>query len=473
MMLKSIWCIMAVAMFFGADANSSASLDAELWSCTSGTETRSAPECLIAPEAQAHKQFCGKMAAVLAETCKLGSQSCKADSRRHRQLCEQDGNWKFTTSRSSPVSLVEEDQGIGMGEEDQGNESQEGDVSNYAHGRDVTASTNVDGWGGGLKAVTDGILTNDQLYSHSKYEINPWVQVSLNGDKQVAVIRTTFRGQKGYDFITYRNSGFKISVNDNTCVEEQGVAAINGPITMDSICTSELTGNRVRLSLPTGGKRFLMVNELEVYGPAMKQSGSCFNSDTKYPISKSCATCDGPGPSQCKTCNSGHAFVLLDNDKKTGSCVKYWSGEVHSLVFPGFAPVELSSRTQLYTKVAKQAVQIAVPRPETMHGVEGGVIGMTAICTGIKQIVCTKDLATGGSRCTQNKTGKFIAYGTDSGLYGGELGHGEMKETWAVCKSGTCDHTKEPPLNGGNYIDLFDHSSTEFINPCVAFLTLL
>lgn len=341
-------------------------------------------------------------------------------------------------------------------------------TENYASGRPVTASNNVDAWGK-LSYVTDGQFNQ---FSHSPFETNPWVEVALDGNKQIRLARITFRGQpvsegNYFDEFPLRNSGYSIHVNSALCAENQGVAAYGGSFTMDSVCGSTLTGNKVRLSLPTGGRRFLMVAELEVYGPDVHSSTTCF-SGTQYPVSQPCATCDGSGPSQCKTCNDGHVFVMMDATKKTGGCAV--AGDTpYVLNYPGFAPQELSNLTQIYTKIIQpQKSFILLPRAEEMNGVTGEVVGLQVLCSGTKRVICKKDLATGKTTCTNHKTAKFLKYVTDSSEYGGQL----------ITATGKVVSRRRGPTgiindNFQKYLDLFEGSATELINPCINFVTLL
>ena len=49
------WLLLVAALSLEAESEA----NVPYWSCSSGTATREAPECLIAPEAHAHKQVCG------------------------------------------------------------------------------------------------------------------------------------------------------------------------------------------------------------------------------------------------------------------------------------------------------------------------------------------------------------------------------------------------------------------------------
>ena len=117
-------------------------------------------------------------------------------------------------------------------------------------------------------------LHND-MNTHSHYEVAPWQEIDLGENKEVALTRTTFI-MKQHATRTARNNGFTITVDGEVCGSDQPAVgwqhgsfaadSDQGSLTTDTVCGSILVGAKVRLSLPTGGKRFLGIGELEVCG---------------------------------------------------------------------------------------------------------------------------------------------------------------------------------------------------------------
>ena len=157
-------------------------------------------------------------------------------------------------------------------------------------------------YGKASSVVTDGAIDQNAGFTHSTFEESPWVEIDLGTSQSVAVTRTIMRHYPSRSSITFRSCGFTVTVDSTICGENQIVLSANtlGALTTDTVCGSTLSGSTVRVSLPTGGRRYLQVTEVEVYGPGILASSTCYSNTSPdvYPYMNQCKTCSGPGPSQ-------------------------------------------------------------------------------------------------------------------------------------------------------------------------------
>lgn len=322
---------------------------------------------------------------------------------------------------------------------------------NMARGKAASASS-VSHYGGAASLVVDGSTTTGFL--HSDLEVSPWVQVDLGNSDLVAVVRTTMRDDERPG-ITLRNVGFSVTVDTVVCANNQPVVWVVGALTTDTVCGAALSGSKVRVSLPSGGRRFLQISEVEVYGLALLANYACYsNSGTNvYKYMNKCESCSGPGPSQCLSCADGDAFVMWNDTTKAGSCHTITTTNIVVTV-PGSATAELAALPQISTKFFQKRVETMITRPDVIGGVPNETVGVRAECAGVKQIVCRTASSgnhTGTTSCTQSKHVQLLSVGADASHYGGKMTHQSMSADVFM----------------GYYSDSsINQNGAQFINPC-------
>ena len=115
--------------------------------------------------------------------------------------------------------------------------------ANLALHKPVSASTVHEIYGKAASVVTDGAINHDSMApSHagfmcSYFEESPWVEIDLGSSQSVAVTRMIMRHSPSRSSITFRSSGFTVTVDSTIYVENQIVLTANtlGALTTDTI----------------------------------------------------------------------------------------------------------------------------------------------------------------------------------------------------------------------------------------------
>ena len=162
---------------------------------------------------------------------------------------------------------------------------------------------------------------------------------------------------------------------------------------------------------------------------------------------------------------------MWDNTTQTGSCHSITTENI-VMTSPGTSTPEMAARTQVHTKFFTKTVYTMLMRPDVFSGIENELVGVEAVCKGIKQIVCEASVGSSGSssngaKCTQKKAMWLLKVRADATSYGGYMNtyiqvNGQWEWQWISA-----------PNFIGYYNDLsINQNGATFVNPCIPLTTI-
>ena len=319
-----------------------------------------------------------------------------------------------------------------------------GATDNYARTRGVVIkqSTMLPMAGYGAFRAADG---SDRTWMHTAVGVdNAWWAMQFPKPTAVALIRITNTGLpwaigNGWHIertLGLYSSGLVVKVGTTVCTHGLDIP---GGMTVDIRCPDGTTGTDVTVLNP-GKNRILRLAEVEAYGPAYASAKACYKATAAYPPHRgatppnsyryhaACATCSGPGPTQCKSCPAGSVLAVWDPKAKTGSCHLYGPlkrrctrGErmrscdgpyrrTGQLILPSFSAMQ-DPRPQVSTRwtIHNHAMRLPV-NTSTMIGHEDTALTVVAFCRLRKTVACVPQLSNGTTtnRCTASKAAELM-----------------------------------------------------------------
>jgi len=243
-------------------------------------------------------------------------------------------------------------------------------TENAAAGKPTLQSST--GYGGASSRAVDGNADTSWgsgSCTHTSTETDPWWRTDLEQELAIANVKITNRG----DCCGDRLSNFEVKVGNtdswdaNTkCGDQHSVAQGQ---TLDVSCSGEV-GRYVFVGIP-GGSNTLTLCEVEVN--AAEQP--CY--DGIAYATQACASCAGPGPTQCTTCSDNDALVPWRKNGAVaeGACQEYHD-QVQVREIPGTGSLAAMTMASVLGKWAKQEGTVSLPAVST-SGVESVQLDVT------------------------------------------------------------------------------------------------
>ena len=222
--------------------------------------------------------------------------------------------------------------------------------TDLALGKDVTVSSHATVNNGDLSNLVCNSCAENICDSFQTYPpvTDPWVSVDLGQSYVISRVVINM----GPEW-TFRVNPFNIKVDDVYCKLQDGTENWNIVANSfgDFTCSQPVSGQHVKIVLPGLKRLFCSVLQVRVYEAFDTStfngtdSSHCYTNDAVVGVEhehrrrgngnrrrrnmltpmESCSTCSGPGPTQCLSCSSTHAFLpwRTRGDKPEGACLRF------------------------------------------------------------------------------------------------------------------------------------------------------